>query len=189
MSHRLTLLFFDVDAGVVKAYRDILTDVREPGIRFKFLVTDVETIIRDRVLDAIVSPANSFGSMDGGIDEAYRTLFRGIEHAVKAKIRRLYPQNKGPLGNHMPVGDSLVVPTHHPRCPQLIVAPTMVHPSDINDTDNIKRAMGAILTSCRQMIKYLKRDIVVGCPGLGTGTGNMTGADSGAQILEALRSR
>jgi O-acetyl-ADP-ribose deacetylase (regulator of RNase III) len=39
---------------------------------------------------AFVSPANSIGFMDGGIDYVYsRDMFVGVEKAVKGKIREI----------------------------------------------------------------------------------------------------
>src|SRR5688572_12361259 len=59
----------------------------------------------------VVSPANSYGFMDGGIDAAYRAFFgREIERKVQDAIGRR------PEG-HLPVGSSLVVRTGHTRIP------------------------------------------------------------------------
>ena len=39
-----------------------------------------------------MSPANSLGFMDGGIDAAYMTMFLGVQADVQAKIRSLGKQ-------------------------------------------------------------------------------------------------
>ena len=38
--------------------------------------------------DAVVSPANSFGYMDGGIDEVYAKRWYGIQTAVQKRIQK-----------------------------------------------------------------------------------------------------
>src|SRR5438105_945530 len=81
----------------------------------------------------VVSPANSYGFMDGGIDAAYRSFFgHQIERTVQDAVTRR------PEG-HLPVGASLVVRTGHTRIPFLIVAPTMTVPEMV-DSGNCYRA-------------------------------------------------
>src|ERR1041385_7657247 len=73
----------------------------------------------------LVSPANSYGFMDGGIDAAYRVFFGAqIERTAQEAVM------KRPEG-HLPVGASLVVRTGNARIPFLIVAPTMVMPEEV----------------------------------------------------------
>src|SRR5688500_11481183 len=68
---------------------------------------------------ALVSPANSEGFMDGGIDRAIAAFFGSrVEEQVRAAIAAR-PEGR------LPVGASIVVATRHPRVPYLIVAPTM----------------------------------------------------------------
>jgi O-acetyl-ADP-ribose deacetylase (regulator of RNase III) len=72
-------------------------------------------IIEGNILDgssgAVVSPANSFGYMDGGIDLAYRNFFgMEIQRRVQAKIRA---EHHGEL----PVGQAIVVATDHAKLP------------------------------------------------------------------------
>src|SRR5207249_1760867 len=94
--------------------------------------------ILDVAEHCLVSPANSYGFMDGGIDAAYRVFFGGqIERTVQDAIKQR------PEG-HLPVGSSLVVRTGHARVPFLIVAPTMVMPEAV-ESRNCYRAMRAVL--------------------------------------------
>jgi hypothetical protein len=84
---------------------------------------DVE-IIGDRFewipsFDCLVSPANSFGMMDGGMDAAITQFFGiALERKVKAQILEDY------LGEQ-PVGTSLIVKTENPKHPFLAHTPTM----------------------------------------------------------------
>jgi O-acetyl-ADP-ribose deacetylase (regulator of RNase III) len=83
---------------------------------------DVEVIEGDyfeRPADALVSPANSFGIMDGGIDAAIRDVL-GSE--VQRRVQRAIVANHH---GEMPVGCAEVIDTDDARWPRLVVAPTM----------------------------------------------------------------
>ena len=113
--------------------------------------------------NCLVSPANSHGFMDGGIDDQYRRFFGPkIEEAVQHAIL-LRPEGM------LPVGASLAVRTGHPRIPFLIVAPTMEMPEAVS-SQHCGRAMRAILRLIRAH-PSLGDDVF--CPGLGTLTGRV----------------
>lgn len=113
--------------------------------------------------DAILSPANSFGFMDGGIDLAYSHHF-GWE--LQARLQKaIRDQHAGEL----PVGTAEIVPTHHDRIPILISAPTMRVPGDISRTANVYLAFRAALLAIGRTDKI--RSLL--CPALGTGVGGM----------------
>src|SRR5947208_510544 len=101
----------------------------------------------------VVSPANSYGFMDGGIDAAYRAFFGAqIERRVQEAVAQR------PEG-HLPVGASLVIRTGHQRVPFLIVAPTMTVPEQVMSS-HCYRAMRAVL---RVAIGEVGGDVY--CPG------------------------
>jgi O-acetyl-ADP-ribose deacetylase (regulator of RNase III) len=113
--------------------------------------------------DAMVSPANSFGIMDGGLDLAIRDQL-GFE--VEKRVQRaIVEQHHGEL----PVGAAVVVPTDHPRWPYLISAPTMRVPEPAGQTLNAYLAFRAALLAATRVPEI--RSIV--CPGLATGIGGM----------------
>ncbi len=69
--------------------------------------------------DCLVSPANSFGLMDGGMDAAIvRFLGSQVQERVQERILTEY------LGEQ-PVGTSFIVETGHPKHPFLAHTPTM----------------------------------------------------------------
>jgi len=75
--------------------------------------------ILDVDCDAVVSPANSFGFMDGGIDALYLDYF-GPD--IQTRVRRqIYDRHHGELV----VGTAAIVETGDARIPYLIAAPTM----------------------------------------------------------------
>lgn len=128
---------------------------------------------------ALVSPANSYGYMNGGIDLAYRTFFGiGIEHAVQAKIAQA-------AGPYLPVGQAILVETGHARIPYLISAPTMFLPEP-TIPDACERAMAAALDVARL---HGGKWVALFCPGLGTGVGRVNARDAANAMVAAYRRR
>ncbi|NBV20632.1 MAG: AraC family transcriptional regulator [Proteobacteria bacterium] len=125
--------------------------------------------------NSVVSPANSYGFMDGGIDACYREFFGGeIERKVQEAIAR---RAEGCL----PVGASLVVCTGHQRVPFLIVAPTMVMPEMV-EPRSCYRAMRAVLRVAGANAEVGSE---VFCPGLATGVGMVSAGDAATMMAEA----
>lgn len=124
---------------------------------------------------ALVSPANSYGFMDGGIDAAYSAFFGPqVQAAVQEAI------NRRPEG-YLPVGASLAIRTGHVRVPFLIVAPTMHTPEEVS-SQNCYRAMRAVLRLV-EAENALEQDVY--CPGLATGTGRVPAADAAREMFRA----
>lgn len=129
-------------------------------------------------LDAVVSPANSFGRMDGGIDLHYRNEF-GLE--VERRLREAIEQRYEDA--ELPVGEALVVQTGHAKIKRMIAAPTMRTPQNIRGTDNVRRAMLAAL----RVASGLQGPAIarLGVPGMGTGVGRMDPFDAAEQMFDA----
>ena len=133
-------------------------------------------------IDAIVSPANSFGYMDGGIDAVYTKRFGAQLQERLQKI--IQEQHHGDL----PVGQAQIMRTRETDdgIPYLISAPTMRVPGDISDSLNAYLAFRAV---CRAVLlhnsqvevykkysdKVVESDYITGvlCPGLGTAIGRL----------------
>ena len=112
--------------------------------------------------DCLVSPANSFALMDGGIDTAIIHHFGvPLEERVQREIWRVYR-------GEQPVGTCLMVPTGTPQCPWLAHCPTMRVPKDVAWTNNAYQAFLAALTIAEAT--GVQR---LACPGLATGAGHM----------------
>lgn len=128
--------------------------------------------------DAYVSPANSFGIMDGGIDAALSARFPRVEAAVRAAIAR--------QGRLLPVGHALIVETGDPDVPHLVCAPTMELPSRVAHTSNAFRAMLALLTAIDEFNASHDGAISsVAIPGLCTGVGDMEPEIAALQMAHA----
>ena len=124
-----------------------------------------------------MSPANSIGFMDGGIDAAYMAMFPGVQTAVQSQIRSLGKTTA--LGRHyLPVGSAVVVPVGF-GC-TLVSAPTMFLPHDVSGTRNAYHAMMAALMA---FAKQGGERLVA--TGLCCGYGKMDPVVSAGQIREA----
>jgi len=130
--------------------------------------------------DCMVSAANSFGLMDGGVDAAITHYFGyELQERVQKRILAEY------LGEQ-PVGTSLIVETGHPKHPFIAHTPTMRVPMDIAHTDNVYLAMWAMLLAVRQHnLKTEKQIRIVACPGLGTATGHVPPRQAAKQMALA----
>ena len=119
-------------------------------------------------VNAVVSPANCFGFMDGGIDRVYSERFGWhIQDQLRHMIRRDWD-------GELPIGLALVLPTGAADIPFLVVAPTMRAPVSIAQTLNAYLAFRAVLRAVRRHNQQQPAPIrAVACPGLGTGTGEM----------------
>jgi O-acetyl-ADP-ribose deacetylase (regulator of RNase III) len=118
--------------------------------------------------DCLVSPANSFGMMDGGIDAAIIKFFgSSLMDRVQQRILTDY------LGEQ-PVGTSMIVETAHPKHPFLAHTPTMRVPMSIVGTDIPYVAMWAMLLAVRNHNLQAQQKIQsIACPSLGTGIGRV----------------
>jgi len=158
----MKILFRDTNVRVIRALQ-----VQFAG------VDDVSCEARpifDEPADAIVSPANSFGFMDGGIDALYSDRWPDIQQTVQTEIKRAYQ-------GELLVGQALVASTHETDFPWLVCAPTMRVPSTINDTIAIRLAIRAALRLARG---FKFRSVAI--PGLGTGCGTVPPELAAAQM-------
>lgn len=117
--------------------------------------------------DALVSPANSFGDMSGGLDKAIDDFFKG---KAQQKLQEAIAYHF--LGE-LPVGMALILNLDNQQFTNLICAPTMRVPSNIKDSINTYLAMRAILVAILQWNRHQKPIKRVVIPSLGTGVGGM----------------
>lgn len=132
--------------------------------------------------DCMVSAANSFGLMDGGVDLA---IVRYFGQALKDRVQQYILQEY--LGEQ-PVGTSFIIETHHPKHPFLAHTPTMRIPMEIARTDNVYLAMWAMLLAVRRHNRNTEGKIkVVASPGLGTATGRVPFREAARQMSLAYK--
>jgi O-acetyl-ADP-ribose deacetylase (regulator of RNase III) len=163
----VALHFVDTAGDVVRELRRVFSSTQT--------VVCEEGDILSKARHTLVSPANSYGFMDGGIDAVYSAFFGpGLQATVQEAI------NRRPEG-YLPVGASLAVRTGHERIPFLIVAPTMHTPEEVS-SENCYRAMRAILRLV-QAEPQLASEVF--CPGLATGIGRVPPDEAADQIFRA----
>lgn len=145
----------------------------------------------DRAGRIFVSPANSFGYMNGGIDRVYsEEMFRGCEAVAQRKIHELRPEAAG-RGERagLRVGSALwflVDEEAHDRLTALLVAPTMTIPCNVADTQNARAAFMAALILSERIYSITEGHLhTVICPALCCGIGGMEPAEAARQIVEA----
>jgi O-acetyl-ADP-ribose deacetylase (regulator of RNase III) len=136
---------------------------------------------------AFVSPANSLGFMDGGIDYVYsRIMFPGVEQRVKKAIAVRPRTRKSLLGRPwLPIGEAIVVNAAgaDDDSYMLIAAPTMLMPHNVRYTQN---AYYATYASARAALADGRvRHLVL--PGMGTGIGCIPAPAAAEQMARALR--
>jgi len=151
----------DINPRIIKAWRATFEENPEVDI--------VSGSMLEQQVSAWVSPTNSKGSMDGGLDAVIKKHFGGkIEKSVQKEIARLY-------GGTMPVGHGVCVETGSPAPRFLISTPTMAGSSeDISDTLNVALACAAAFQIVHMQNARTPGGIrSVALPGLGANTGKV----------------
>lgn len=164
----------DRNQAVVEAWRQHFADCPDVSVSTGDIFAEPA--------DAVVSPANSFGFMDGGIDLAYSLRFGW--HVQDRLQALLHAEHDGEL----PVGQAAIVETGDPRFPLLISAPTMRVPMDVSATVNAFLAFRAVIRAARAYNRTARRPIeTILSPGLGTAVGRMHPQACARQMYHAYR--
>jgi len=149
----------------------------------------VQGSIFDVRCDAAVSPANSFGFMDGGIDLLYSSTFGWH---VQERLQRLIQDHHH---GELLVGTAEIVETDHERIPYLVSAPTMRVPTILRDTVNpFLAARAALLLVTHGLFRSgslvgqrISETVTsVALPGLGTGVGRVGPNTCARQVRAAI---
>lgn len=145
--------------------------------------------IFDLSCDAVVSPANSYGFMDGGIDLLYSEVFGwDVQERLQALIREKHH-------GELLVGAAEIVETNSPGLPYLIAAPTMRVPMILQHSVNPYLAARAVLllikngrfTHGSNVGKPIAEFVgSVAFPGLGTGVGRIGPNTCARQVRAAI---
>ena len=177
----MNIILCAVDENLYGAWNDYCGDLE--------FVSCHRGSILDVSCDAVVSPANSFGFMDGGIDAIYMNYFG---ENIQTRVRRqIYDHHNGELL----VGVADIVESGDEKIPFLIAAPTMRVPMNLHDTVNPYLAARAIFI----LFKYgtfksgkVKGERIsdhvstVAFPGLGTGVGKVRPEICAKQVRRAM---
>ncbi len=120
-------------------------------------------------VDAVVSPGNCFGFMNGGIDRLYSERFGWhVQDRLREVIRKDW-------NGELPIGLAVVVETDATDIPFVIAAPTMRAPVSVANTLNAYLSFRAVLLAIRRHNRQRSESIrSIACPGMATGTGEMS---------------
>ncbi|MEU8437460.1 macro domain-containing protein [Streptomyces sp. NPDC029216] len=157
----LRVVLTDVNERVVEAWRAAFADT--PGIEIR------RGSILDEDVDAWVTPTNSRGRMDGGVDAAIkRHLGAGIQLRVQRAIRDRF-------AGTLPVGSAVCVPSGATVPRFLISTPTMVESSqNVRDTLNVALACAAAFQAVHRQNRRAPGSIrSVALVGMGAQTGRV----------------
>lgn len=131
--------------------------------------------IFDQKVDAIVSPANSFGFMDGGLD--YH-ISANLGWDIQTNLQEYIKNN---THGELLVGQAVAISTTHNKIPFVISAPTMRVPTILGaQSINVYLATKAAL-HC--MITNKLNSIAI--PGMGTGVGKVPVGICASQMRRA----
>lgn len=146
-------------------------------------IEDVEVIAAPfetiNEFDCMVSAANSFGLMDGGVDAAITAFFGDqLQSRVQRHIVNYW-------GGEQPVGTAFVISSGVAAHPWLVHAPTMRTPSRVAGTDSVYiatwAALLAIETHNLEHIPSARIESVV-FPAMGAGCGEVPFDSVAAQM-------
>jgi O-acetyl-ADP-ribose deacetylase (regulator of RNase III) len=164
----MNIILTSVDRGLTDAWARYCGDLPN--------VTIHHGSIFEVPCDAVVSPANSFGFMDGGIDMLYSLHFGwDVQSRLQELIRTKHH-------GELLVGAAEIVETENDRIPYLIAAPTMRVPMVLEYSVNPYLAARAVLLLIKHGVfpsgeheGEVVSDYVetVAFPGLGTGVGRI----------------
>ena len=178
---KLTITLSAVEHALAKAWERWCNDL--PFVKVQ------QGSIFDAPADAIVSPANSFGFMDGGIDRLYMERFGDV---IQARVQeRIGADHAGELV----VGNATIVETNDDDFPYLIAAPTMRVPLVLNSSIHPYLAARATFLLIRDGVFPSGenagapiREVVssVAIPGLGTGVGCVPPIQCAKQVRAAI---
>jgi len=172
------LVLCAVDEPLADAWRSVVDGMRGSVRAHRGSVLDVGA-------DAVVSPANSYGWMRGGIDAVYARAFPAVEQNVRSAVLAYH-------GGELPVGEALVVPTGEPAPAWLISAPTMREPGERLPADTVHPYLAARAVFLRWRDGTLEQGVpvravveTIAMPGLGTGVGGVSPHTCARQVAAA----
>lgn len=156
------IIFVDINESVCKSLREI---------GFRDVINDSFFSVKS---DCIVSPCNSFGFMDGGLDYVISNeIGWNVQDEVKKRI-------KNEFNGELLVGQCMEHKIKHYWIKYLLVAPTMRVPMDIQKTANV-------YLSAKSIFNQIKKSSYKQVSISGLGCGNMDPENMSFQIEEAYK--
>lgn len=155
------VVLVDINPKMIKAWRETFEECPEVDI--------VQGSMLEQPVSAWVTPTNSLGRMDGGLDLVIKNhLGQKVESTLQSEIKSRY-------GGKLPIGHAVCQPTGRLQPGFLISTPTMVGSSeDVSDTMNVALACAAAFQAVNMQNERQPGSIrSVALPGLGANTGRV----------------
>lgn len=176
------LYLMDTMSSMVAAwkqeFKNYLSDqnhLREGGVKIhEGSIFDLASPTLNPKCSCFVSPANSFGFMDGGIDLHYSNFF-GWDLS-----KRLQTIIKNKYQGELLIGQAEILTTKNMEVPYLIAAPTMRVPELLVESINAYLATRATLR-----LAVANKLPSIAFPGMGTGIGRLPVAVCAKQMRAA----
>jgi O-acetyl-ADP-ribose deacetylase (regulator of RNase III) len=173
-----TLVLCAIDKPLARAWQSVVDRVHGT------LSVHVGSVL-DVAADAVVSPANSYGWMRGGVDAVYARALPEVEQRVRSAVLAYH-------GGELPVGQAVVVPTGEPRPAWLISAPTMREPGERLPAGTVHPYLAARAVfrlwrdgKLEQGTRVHRVVKTIALPGLGTGIGGVAPETCARQVSAA----
>jgi len=177
-----SITFFSNDANIVAKFRKCVDCVN--------CVDCVQKSIDRNTnfdCDVIVSPSNSLGEIQGGIDLVYYEAFGGIKLQ-----QHIYDKIKSEKNGELLIGHYLVINLKDVNIESpkyLILCPTMTVPVSVQNTRNAYYFCYALLDALSEINKLGLECKTVWCPIPAVGVGEMDPEHVGIQCRDALLAR
>lgn len=159
----MQIYLLDFNNEMITAWKKHFHPIFDDIAPVEFVQNDFGTFMEEHEvdIDAVVSPANAYGLMDGGYDEALTKYFGNeLQLMVQKKIvQELYGEQ--------PVGTSISLKIPH-RNIRLIHTPTIRTPSEIKDQTIIYQCMR---TTLMEALNNNCKSVVI--PAFGGSTGRV----------------
>jgi O-acetyl-ADP-ribose deacetylase (regulator of RNase III) len=127
--------------------------------------------------DCLVSPANSYGIMSGGLDLLIRDeLGVKVQDKIQWRIQKSY-------NGCQPVGTCIIIKTEATRFKFLAHSPTMQRPQNIQGTLNPMHSFFAALVEANKIPEIQN----MACSGMGAGSGQVPPEEVSNQMYQAYK--
>lgn len=182
------ITFVSTDLDHINIIQQELNRCIAPNIQFKYFAGRIEKLADLEQYDILISPANSFGELKGGIDMTYYRLLGREKIADRvSKYIRKYADGEIHIGDFgiVPIDNADTKPSY------LVLCPTMVVPMGLPvDSRNAYYYMRAVLKSVRKLSTtiYTGKNMNVLCPIPCIGVGGMNPKLAAKQLRIATES-
>jgi O-acetyl-ADP-ribose deacetylase (regulator of RNase III) len=162
MENIMVIQLIDRNKEMCEAWKKYFSDCEDVEI-FRGDLFDFET-------DCVVSPTNSFGFMNGGVDLA---ILKTLGYDVQDKLQAIIEGKK--YDGELLVGQAEIIPTSHEEINYVICAPTMRVPMILKESANVYLASKAVFSLLKLRSEWLKFQLVesISMTGFGTGVGQV----------------